>query len=499
MARFAPSPYQVAILDWLKNDSGNLAIIATAGSGKTSTLELLAREMPRNANPIFLAFNKSIATELSERLPFPASTFHALCFKALGKNIVQETRSWPKVDGNKVNGIIDRLYGRQCAARSVLVRLVSLAKNENVSVPSDEFLCEMVARHDIDVDSALEDNEGGYTKRQIFNMVRDILVACTKELRTVDFDDMIWLVEVRNVKLDVYSHILVDEAQDTNPLQRALLRRIMSPTSRLIVVGDHAQAIYGFRGASNDALGIIAQEFGTKELPLTVSYRCPVSVVNLASRYGVIESAPNAIQGTVTTAPTYKLTDFQPNDLVLCRNTAPLVTVAYKLLARRIPAQIRGRDIGVSLKNLITKLSGRRGTLETLPDKVAEYQSRETALALEKRQESKAQSIADKCESILALIDSMTQEDVEDGIPGLLSIIDTLFDDRDGRGKVLLSTIHKAKGLEAKHVKILDWHLCPSKYAKQDWQRTQEKNLQFVAITRSQDTLTFVKTETLTD
>jgi superfamily I DNA/RNA helicase len=494
-----PSPYQQAIIDWLHTSNGNLTVVATAGSGKTSTLEMLAWELPSNANAVFLAFGRAIADELSKRLPFPASTFHSLAFKTIGAYYKQKTGRWaPRewMQANNLHTIIDDLFGRQYELRSVVIRLVGLVKNENETPSvSDDTLDELVYRHNLELPEGVR-----VSWTDVFADVRAVLDACIKNwTRAIDYDDMLWLVERFNLRLQTYSHVFVDEAQDTNPLQIALIKRITTPQTRVVFVGDHAQAIYGFRGASSDALEIVAREFHTQELPLTVSYRCPSSVVKLASEYGQIESAPNAKEGTVSYPQTYKLTQFIPGQLVLCRNTAPLVTVAYKLIAARVPAQIKGRDIGVSLVSLIKKLSRKNETLESLAIRVSEYSASESAKLLAARKETAAQSVTDKCESILALIDGMTQEDASGGIPSLIAIITSLFDDSDGRGKVLLSTIHKSKGLEANDVVILDWHLCPSKMARQEWQRVQERNLQFVAITRSKNTLTFVQTETLTD
>jgi ATP-dependent DNA helicase UvrD/PcrA len=455
---------------------------------------LIARALPASASATFLAFNKSIATELSTRLPFPCSTFHSLCFKAVGKAITARTRAWTKVDAKKTDSLIDREYGDTInSVRSTVVKLVSLCKGENYAPSvSDEAITELIDRHDI----TWEDTS--FTIRDIFEIVRAILTSSVKNLATVDFDDMLWLVPQLNVKLDTFAYVLVDEAQDTNPVQRAILSRLMTPTSRLIAVGDNAQAIYGFRGATSDALNLITEEFNCTTLPLSISYRCPSSVVQLAQKYGAIEARPNAPEGTVAFPVTFKLTSFEANDLVLCRNTAPLVTVAYRLIAARIPATIKGRDIGNGLKTLIKKLAGRSPQLDTLTDKVSEYMARETALALVKSQEGKAQSITDKCESIIALIDSLTDDDRAQGINGLYSVIDSLFSDTARAGAVLLSTVHKSKGLEAQRVIILDWKLCPSRFARQAWQRDQERNIQFVAVTRSKDTLIFVDSDTVT-
>lgn len=490
-----PSEYQQRIRHWLANGDGSAIIVATAGSGKTTTLEMLAYDLPRDSRAVFLAFGKAIATELSERLPFPASTFHSLCNRAVSRFIQQRTRAYPKLDKNKTDALIDCRYGQAIdPIRPAIVRLVSLCKGENAR-PSinDEAIVSLIDRHDIDWDSP------DFTHIDVCDIVRTILDDSVSNLVTIDFDDMLWLVEVFGLKLDRHEYVMVDEAQDTNPVQRAIIRRLLAPDGRLIAVGDHAQAIYGFRGASNDALAVIAQEFGCIELPLTVSYRCARSIVELASQYGTIESHPSAPSGQVTYADAFKLTQFVPGQMVLCRNTAPLVQLAYRLIARRIPAAIKGRDIGAGLTSLIGKLAGKRTTLDALPDKIEAWRDAEVAKAMQKRQETKAQSIADKADSILALIDSLTPADRSLGISGLIRVIEVMFTDTNDHNRVLLSTIHKSKGLERDSVVILDWVLCPSKYAKQPWQQQQETNLQFVAITRAKTSLTFVESMKLAD
>jgi superfamily I DNA/RNA helicase len=75
-------------------------------------------------------------------------------------------------------------------------------------------------------------------------------------------------------------------------------------------------------------------------------------------------------------------------------------------------------------------------------------------------------------------------------VPDLVAHIGVLF--TDGRRGVILSTIHKAKGLEAERVYFLDRFLIPSKYARKGWQREQEQNLLYVALTRSKNFLYFI-------
>ncbi len=134
-------------------------------------------------------------------------------------------------------------------------------------------------------------------------------------------------------------------------------------------------------------------EFNATVLPMPMSYRCPVAVVELAQKYGDIEVSPNAKPGAILRPTTQTLADVSAQQLVLCRTTAPLITLAYKMVANRLPVMVRGRDIGKGLKSLITKLAGKRGTLDTLPEAIERYRAKEVSKALESRNEMKAQSV----------------------------------------------------------------------------------------------------------
>lgn len=506
-----PSVFQQAILDWIANDKGNAIVEAVAGSGKTSTLMMSYRLITRlypSANVVFLSFGRSIADELKRRGIENANTFHALGYAAI-RPILERIngKRWDfrgGMDANKVGNIFDNSYPDRddLAVRSVVVRLVGLAKNSAI-LPADlddETIIELIEHFDLSWDS-------DHSTKDVCDMVRNVLVTNNSITDLIDYDDMLYYVVVHNAKLTPYAWILVDESQDTNEIQRIILRRSMNANTRLIAVGDTRQAIYGFRGASHDAMQLIADDFHCKTLPLSISYRCPASVIRLAQNIVPhIQARDNAPEGTVLYPERFKRSDFLPSDLIVCRNSAPLVQVAYGMIAARIPCRIMGREIGKSLTALIKKLTGRNGTLETLADAIAKYQTVEMAKAFAQKKESKAQAVADKCESILALIDSMTPDDIAGGIPRLVSIIEEMFETKQKGAEeaplgrmVTLATIHKAKGLEAPRVFILDYGLMPSKYAKQAWQIGQEHNLQYVAITRALDTLVFIDSRTITD
>lgn len=490
-----PSVYQQNILDWLVTGKGNALIQARAGSGKTSTLVMMANKIDKRRSAIFLAFNKSIATELGERLPehVLSSTFHALAFRNVGKVLTGLNRgTYAKVEGRKTDFLFDDLFDKRSPVRSSVLKLVALMKATALMPDAPDSDLHAIMDH-FDIDS----EDVSFTDDDIIRMARQLLTANNNDTRRIDFDDMLYFVVVFNVTMPQFDYIMVDESQDTNEIQRIILRRMFHKTTRLIAVGDEAQAIYGFRGASSNSMALIRDEFDCTVLPLSISYRCPASVIQLAQAFVPdIEARENAPTGTVLNATTYKIRDFEPTDLLICRNTAPLIQTAYRMIANRVPCKIMGRDIGKGLTTLIRKLAGKTTTLDALPDKIDAYMTREVSAAMAKRQETKAQSISDKCQSIIALIDSMTPADRQRGINGLCQIIEDMFTDRKER-LTTLATVHKSKGMEAPRVFILDRQLMPSKYAKQEWQQKQEANLQYVAITRALDTLVYLDSETI--
>lgn len=494
-----PSVYQSAIEDFIVSQQGNGIVNAVAGSGKTSTLVMISKHVTDGA---FLAFNRNIADELAKRLPNTvlAKTFHSLTWQPMMREITRRTRQKRmNVQTFKSGDIFTDAYGRDprlVTVKETVCKIVALCKGDIV-LPN-QVSQSLVADY---VDKFGLDWESDHTMSDIADMVRNVLSTGLDMWSVVDYDDYLYMTIVHNLSMTRFSWVFVDESQDLNAAQREIVRRIMKPNARVLFVGDMNQAIYGFRGADSESMATIQQEFSCTPLPLSISYRCPRSVVALAQQIvPAIEASDTAKDGNVQYPEKWSVQDFNDTDLVMCRNTAPLVTLAYKMIGERIGVQILGREIGTALANLVKKIAGARGTLETLPEKLEAYRTREVSKALAKRQESRVQSINDRIDSIFAIIDGMTEPETQGGIPALLKCIDDLFIKDDKRKPVTtLATIHKAKGLEAPRAIILDYHLMPSKYARQPWQQQQERNLQYVAITRALETLTFISSDQIQD
>jgi DNA helicase-2/ATP-dependent DNA helicase PcrA len=255
-----------------------------------------------------------------------------------------------------------------------------------------------------------------------------------------------------------------------------------------VVVGDPAQAIYGFRGADSDSLDLIAQEFNCIQLPLTVSYRCPTKVIDFARQYvSHIEAAPNAAEGAVTDLEKWSSEIFRPNDLVVCRTTKALIALGYTMLKDRKPFYIMGRDIGQGLKSLINKMNAKG--IDHLITKLEAWRGREVTRLTAKGQDAKVDAINDKVDAVLFLIDGLQEN--KRNVSELCSIIDSMFSER--ANATILATIHKAKGLEASTVYWLNSSQCPAKWARQDWQQRQELNLCYVAVTRAKQQLILIE------
>jgi DNA helicase-2/ATP-dependent DNA helicase PcrA len=152
-----------------------------------------------------------------------------------------------------------------------------------------------------------------------------------------------------------------------------------------------------------------------------------------------------------------------------------------------VPVQVIGRDIGQGLKALIKKMNPR--DVDHLAEKLEAYMEREVKKALKEENESKVESIRDKVGSLLFLIEAL-KEDRRD-LQSLDAGIDYLF--RDKNNAVKLSTIHKAKGLEADNVWWLGRSECPAQWARQAWQKQEEIHLCYVAATRAKERLYLIE------
>lgn len=500
---FSPSIYQTGLFEFVAEGKGSAIVVAVAGSGKTTSVINSLLYIPEYASVKIVAFNTLIAKELKERIAalrtatgramrnFDASTFHSLGFGVIRKHLESRGVRMGEPNSNKLRELVRSYMSKddQALYGAFVCKLVGLARGEGIGVlTADTFATweSIVAHHDLSLDSD-EAEEG-----RAIELSRDLLRRSNDAalLGNIDFDDMLYCVILWKLRPWQNDFVFVDEAQDTNPVRRALIKLALKPGGRLIAVGDPKQAIYGFTGASADAMDLIKREFACKELPLTVSYRCDAAIVERAKALvPYLEAAPGAAQGKVEVMGVKAaLAALSSHDAVLCRQTAPLVELAFKCIANGRGVVILGKDIGKGLVDLIQKQ--RAQGVARLLEKLDAYLDREVAKFTAKGEEHKADALHDRVNCIRTVVDNLPETNRT--VPALIAKLEGLFSDTNG--VLTLCTVHKAKGREWPVVAILKPELMPSRWARQEWQAEQEINLQYVAWTRAKHHLIDIDT-----
>lgn len=236
----------------------------------------------------------------------------------------------------------------------------------------------------------------------------------------------------------------------------------------------------------------------TTQFDLPICYRCPKTVVELAKTLVPdIKCREDAPKGDIIEK--CWTSSLQSGDMVLCRSKAPLLKVYTKLLRKGIQCYIKGQDIGTNLKKLIEEVDIEElntnlksdGVFVRLYDNLFEIRNKlMESKGLDYQDATLTNYITNKYDMIKAL--TVLAENYTTKTE-LLSHIDEIFDEtREG---VILSTIHKAKGLEADNVYILCNSSMPSSLAKKEWEKNAEQNLIYVAYTRAKKKLGFISEE----
>jgi DNA helicase-2/ATP-dependent DNA helicase PcrA len=300
--------------------------------------------------------------------------------------------------------------------------------------------------------------------------------------------------------------LIVDEAQDTNPARRLLARKMLTRNGRSLWIGDPNQAIYGFTGADNDAMDVIIKEWNATVLKLTVTFRVPKLIVKMAQAFvPEYEAAENNVEGeylefskddfyktfakTLIQIPSDEpKTQPGPEDTIfLCRNTAPLIQTAFRLIALGVACRVVGKDIGDDILALVTRWRSIK-TLRTLRERLGEYLETVTAKLTEAGKDQQAESVTDRVETVYAVIDALPAGSTFDD---LINKVNELFPKKASKGEterkvIRLMTAHRSKGLEEDTVIAIGRkELFPSKFATKPEQLQQERNLEYVLITRT--------------
>jgi hypothetical protein len=257
--------------------------------------------------------------------------------------------------------------------------------------------------------------------------------------------------------------------------------------NRIVMVGDPHQAIYGFRGSVGEGMSVLTEDLKAQTLPLSVTWRCPKAVVDYAKQYvPEFEAAPGAPEGSVSTLKEWDIDrdTFPYGTAVVCRNNAPLLSLAMAMISEHIPCAVRGTDIGKNLVRTATKIvkEYRCVVVSDLEKAVVLWAQREV-----EAKPKKADRFYERRDCIKAVLESCAS------IDDFFTTMKNIFSDQ--KSAVTLSTIHKAKGLEWNNVMFLNSFLIPSKFATTEEELQQETNLLYVGATRAKSSLSFINTQ----
>ncbi len=473
------SPLQIAIFDEIQSGTDNLIIEACAGGAKTSTIVAALDRLPKGKRAIFLAFNKSIADSLRNKVPstVDVATLHSLAYSVL------KTAGFAHVEIRKTYNILrykilDEEVDKETESwfyENVSIFCSTISKAKGLArVLSDSEILER-ALEDGAIDSAL-------TRELLPLLYKKSLEfePGAKGMCNIDFDDMLRLPVVRAMNFPKYDYVFVDEVQDLNQIQREIVARIIATNGRLIAVGDRHQAIYAFRGADSDSMDLLANGFDCKSMPLDVSYRCSHAVVAEARKlYKCIHACEFATVGSVSTVTMINVTKMiAPGSLILCRVNAPLIGMALSLYRTGKAVELIGSDFAKLIVSYANKAAP-NGTLTTSSINVCF-----TKLIGEAKSQTRIALLND--------IAATLNEFVNRGIDRPIAIRNALTDLCVGgqHDPIRLSSIHKAKGLEADDVYLLSPELLPHPMADD---LVQETNLHYVAVTRAKHNFYYVK------
>ena len=496
---FEASEYQDEIFNNVQYGTGNMIINAAAGSSKTTTIVNCIGMIPDNEKILYVAFNKNIVEAITDKIG-KKNNVNIMTFHSLGFSILTETCTIGNINEYKYKNYIKNNI-------SILSThsITDLHKGFMTYLRNIENLCDYARYYS-------ELSENGIARiawKYGLVLIDDEIKICQKVLRwgmenykdEIDFTDMLWLPNILNLitKRHQYDRIFIDEAQDTSVIEQMLIEKTFKRGARLTVVGDTNQSINIWCGASEEAIDQFKQIPNTKEFLLPISYRCPKKIVEIATEYSDnIKASDDAIEGIIN----YDVNKYLPTDgdMVLCRTTAPLIKLHIDYLRGNKKSYIRGfeniKEQYLSLientqsktidKNCITS-NGMFPELYKELLRQIEYVEKNYNLTYEDALEDP---------SIFSLYDAIEGIDVlSEGLKTVQELkdkINAIFNGYIEDG-IQLSTAHKAKGLEADNVYILRPSLMPLSFAKKEWEIKTERNLLYVAITRSKKTLNFIK------
>jgi len=482
-----------------------LCIIAGAGSGKTRVLtrRIAWHSTEGTIDPrrvLALTFTRRAAAELRSRTrrlglreEVAAATFHGAALATLRRFWDHTGRSHPTLLERRM-AFLAKSHPR--LDRAVIADLDSEIGWARARLITPEEYGEAAAAAKRRPPRSADFVAKAYTAYQ----------EKKRERRTIDFDDVLALCHATMQRETTfadaqrwrYRHLFVDEFQDVNPLQFALLQTMLGPESTLVVVGDPDQAIYGWNGAQPDFINNIGEFLpGIAVVHLRTNFRSTPEILATAGRVLDKEPQPAArFRGDRPTLTACGLDDeaatvalavrgrHKPgapwrNQAVLARTNAQLPVIRNAMEAAGIPTRSRGEGALLRRPEIIDVLD-RWPKGGSLSGALFDEQTAETP-ALDPERAAMVVAFLDLARDHLVLEPNAT---IDEFVTALR------FDDRMGMAgdAVELATFHSAKGLEwpIVHIVGLEDGLVPIAFARTRAAREEEQRLLYVAVTRAE-------------
>jgi superfamily I DNA/RNA helicase len=328
-----------------------LKVIAFAGSGKTTTLKMCAKR--RSDRGMYLAFNKAIAEEAKQKLGTTkcgASTMHGLAYGAMRDIMGQPAR----INARSLmeSGLIEKhrppmikgwgSYRVSAAVVRTMVAFSNSADEEILPKHAIEALVDSVGDPDflIGDDAKMKAEEAiRFLVTPLTEIATDYWIKCIEDgayshdmyLKMLDLDE-----GVRQDAFGRLKYLMIDEAQDINPVQRSIVMKTGLP---VIAVGDPYQQIYSWRGAEN-ALSLMEGE----ELYLTQSFRFGEEIAEIARHTLLTRPDGGPSQRLVGLGPGDPDAHTGPKGAIICRTNIGMLDEAMKCLNSGHPVHVDKMD-----------------------------------------------------------------------------------------------------------------------------------------------------------
>lgn len=544
---FKPSTYQQDILDFfLNNPQSNMLVNALAGSGKSTTACMLSERS--KTSDLYIAFNASVVEEFKKKIKNPKTkvmTMHSLAYSIMLYNVEQESKDSgekPKgfssqrskrtvsLDNFKPHKILDeeitKRYGRyiEFAKRVFLkdnyINLYNLCRLTLTDMSSNKDVSRLIDDHVL----FLYYGDEGYFAPDISEITSTLKILDTKSRQqfetqgVIDFTDMLWIT-FNKLKYDnwevpywaLYTNIYCDEVQDFSNIQLNFLKFIKRTKGRYVFIGDFHQAIYNFAGANAQAFNQIPKMFApVKTFDLPICYRCAKSHLSRVNReYGIpILPCDDAPMGFVKTIDKNKISEYaKAGDMVISRKNKWIAEVVLDLARNGTPIFIEDKEmVGAIKRQILSSKCTSVGTLKKFLQKViSNYNKKLFEIVSKNAREggheeehleavAEANSKIDNTSFLLEILEGYLENHASsDSVSKFSNFIDKLLNTTPSPNCVRLCSIHKAKGLEATNVFVLNEAKINYDFRNSKEQNIQEKNLSYIATTRAKEGLYLVK------